>query len=189
MNAWISSASCARRKKAASAGAVRVKRGRVWQSRRMLKERIEEELSKAMRSRDALRLSVFRMLSAALRNREIEKRTKSGEGHDIPLTEDEILQVVRSEQKKRKDAIEGYEKGGRASSAEQERSEAEILSGLLPAELSDEEVAVIVAECAASLGVPSPKEFGKLMSLVMGRVGGRASGERVSSAVRRALGM
>ncbi len=153
----------------------------------MSKDVIEAELKAAMRGGDALRLSVFRMLSAALHNREIEKRTRSGEARDAPLTDEEVMQVVRAEMKKRRDAIEAYERGSRPEAAAKERAEADILSSLLPRELGDEELAAIAAEGKAALGAAVPQDFGKLVGWVMQRVHGRASGERVSAIVRRTL--
>lgn len=153
----------------------------------MRRDVIEAELKAAMRGGDALRLSVFRMLSAAIHNREIEKRTRSGEAKDTPLTDEEVAQVVRAELKKRRDAFDAYERGGRPAAAAQERAEAEMLSSLLPQELSDEEIAAIAAEGKAALGVATLQDFGKLMGWVMQRANGRASGERVSAIVKRAL--
>ncbi|MBI4132068.1 MAG: GatB/YqeY domain-containing protein [Candidatus Sungbacteria bacterium] len=154
----------------------------------MLKTQIDAALQQALKSRDALRLSAFRMLSAALHNREIEKRTKAGAGEDVPLTEEEIIQVIRSEVKKRHDAVEAYERGGRPDAAAKERAEADILSALLPAELSDSELLAFVAEGKVAIGAVSLKEFGKLMGWVMQRVGSRASGDRVSAIIKKELG-
>ncbi|MEK7245299.1 MAG: GatB/YqeY domain-containing protein [Pseudomonadota bacterium] len=84
----------------------------------MLKAQIESEITRALRTRDALRLSVFRMLSAAIHNREIEERTKRGTSE---LTEDNVVQVVRAELKKRREAEVAYAAGGRTEAAAQER--------------------------------------------------------------------
>ncbi len=150
----------------------------------MLKDQIDSELKQAMRSGDALRLSVFRMLSAALHNREIEKRTKSG---DASLTDEEAIQVARSELKKRKDAKEAYGAAGRAEAAQQEQEEAKIIASLLPAELSDGELLALIREGREALGAASPQEFGQLMGWVMSKAGTRATGERVSVLIRREL--
>ncbi len=155
----------------------------------MLKEQIESELKQALRSGEALRLSVFRMVSAALHNLEIEKRTKSGETRDAELTDAEATQVLRSELKKRKDAAEAYRAAGRSEAAAQERAEADIIASLLPQELSDEEIALLVQEGMQMLGVTSPKEFGQLMGWAISKIAGRASGERVRARIKRELGM
>lgn len=153
----------------------------------MLKAHIESALTQALKSGDELRLSVLRLLLAALHNREIERRTKSGEGRDIPLTEEEVLHVIRGEVKKRRDAIEAYERGGRVDAAARERQELAILSTFLPPELSDEELTKIVRDGQAATGAATEKDFGALMGWVMGQVKGRASGERVSAIVRKVL--
>lgn len=153
----------------------------------MLKERIALEMREAMRKGEALKLSVFRLLAAAVHNREIAERSKSGGGAEVSLGDAETIQVIRAELKKRRDAIEAYDQGGRPEAAAGERAEAEVLSAFLPQELSDAEIAALVAEGRTALGAASPNEFGRLMGWVMARVSGRASGERVGEIVRRAL--
>lgn len=155
----------------------------------MLKKQIEAELQQAMRSGEALRLSVFRMVSAALHNREIEKRTQSGEAKDAVLTDEEVIQALRSEWKKRKDAAEAYASAGRSEAAAQERREADMIAALLPQQLSDDAVGLLVREGMQTLGITSPKEFGQLMGWVMSKIAGRASGERVSACIKRELTM
>lgn len=153
----------------------------------MLREEINSQLKASLRGGDGLRLSVFRMLSAAIHNREIEQRTRAGSSGPGLLTDEDIMQVIRAELKKRRDAIEAYRRAGRDRQVEQESAEADMLSVLLPAELSDAELAALVAEGRALLGVADGKSFGTLMGWVMGRVKGRASGDRVASAVKRAF--
>ena len=154
----------------------------------MLREQIDAALRDAMKSQDELRRSVFRMLISSMHNREIEKRTKSASAHDESLTDEEIMQVIRSEAKKRKDAIDAYTQGGRQDAAERERAEANVLAALLPPELSDEELSKLVDQGIASTGATSVKEFGKVMGWVMGRVRGQAFGERISTIIRTRLG-
>lgn len=149
-----------------------------------LKEKIEGDLKEALRAKEELRLSTLRMVSAAIHNREIEKRTKTG---DSELTEEEAALVLRAEAKKRKDAAEGFEKGGRAEQAEKERQEGEIIQKYLPAELSDEDIEKIVQEVVAGLGEVTQKEFGRVMGEVMKKTRGQASGDRVSSAVKKVI--
>ena len=98
----------------------------------MLQERIESALRQALRERRELNLSVFRMLSAAIHNKEIEERTRRGEGRAVSLTDEEVIGVIRAEVKKRHDAAEAYARGGRPDAAERERSEAAILEAFLP---------------------------------------------------------
>lgn len=153
----------------------------------MLKDKIESEIKEALRAREELRLSVLRMLSSAIHNQEIEKRARSG-GAAPELSDEEIIRAIRSELKKRKDASQAYTKGGRAEAAKKEKAEAEILSAFLPREISDEELDEIISQAASALGKVSEKEFGKFMAWVMGRVKGRASGDRVADAVKKKLG-
>ncbi len=152
-----------------------------------LKEEIKAEMERALRSKDSLKLSVFRMLSSAIHNKEIEKRGKSGDSKDEALTEEEVTQVIRSELKKRKDAALAYEQGGRAESAVKEKTEGQILFRLLPAELADGEIIRIIGEGIKELGVGSPKELGKLMAWVMPRLKGQASGERVAKLIKERM--
>lgn len=149
------------------------------------KEKIQQDIKDAMRNKDELRLSVLRMLSAAMHNREIDKRTKSGEAE---LSEEEIIATIRSEVKKRKDAILEYEKGKRKDLAEKEASELKILETYLPLEMDDKEISKIVKEVISVLGVVTPRDFGRVMGEVMKKIKGQASGDRVSSEVKKLLG-
>lgn len=160
----------------------------------MLKQKIEESAKTALKRHEGDLVSTLRMLLAAIRNREIEKRTKlskKGEGADLEtaslLTDEEIMEVIRAEAKKRKDAIEGYEKGKRQEAADRERRELAILQSYLPQELSDEELEKIISEVVAGLGEVTEKDFGRVMGEVMKKVKGQASGDRVSGAVKKAI--
>lgn len=150
-----------------------------------LLNKIENDLKDALRAKEVLRLSVLRMVSAAIHNREIEKRSKTGSPE---LTDEEVIVVLRAEVKKRKDAAEGFEKGGRNDSAQKEKEEAQIIESYLPAGLPDEEIENIVKEVISGLGEVSMKDFGRVMGEVMKEIKGRASGDRVSAAVKKALG-
>ncbi|OGZ95621.1 MAG: hypothetical protein A3I44_03925 [Candidatus Sungbacteria bacterium RIFCSPLOWO2_02_FULL_51_17] len=161
-----------------------------------VKEKIEEDLVSAMKNRKELTLSVLRMLVAALRSRQTEKRTKCAKvgvatedlSRESELTEDEVLETLRSEAKKRKDAIEGFEKGGRADMAARERQELTVLGAYLPAELSDAELHAMVSEALLATGAGTMKDFGKVMGRVMAQAKNRVSGDRVSAAVKEMLG-
>lgn len=149
-----------------------------------LQQKLESELKDAMKAKKELKLSVLRMLSAALHNKEIEKRTR---GKEPELTEEETISVLRSELKKRKDAALGFAKGGRADMAKKEEDEAGIIASYLPSELSDEEIEKIIGEVISGLGEVSAKDFGKVIGEVMKRVKGRAAGDRVSAMVRKRI--
>jgi len=156
-----------------------------------LKEKIQQDTKEAMKAKEELRLSVLRMLSSAMHNREIEKRAK-GQGEE--LSEEEILAAIRSEMKKRKDSIAGYEKGGRKDLADKEIAEAKILEAYLPAEISDEEIEKTINEVLTNLGMQKPfdtaqgRDFGRVMGEVMKQIKGQASGDRVSATAKKILG-
>lgn len=159
-----------------------------------MRARIQNDIKEAMRSKDELRLSVLRMLSSAIHNRELEKRAKTGKAEE--LNEEEIVAVIRSESKKRRDAIVEFEKGNRKDLAEKELAELKILETYLPKEISDQEIEKIVREVVIQLGAVTEKpfdkaqgrDFGRVMGEAMKKIRGQASGDRVSGAVRRILG-
>src|SRR3989338_579317 len=170
----------------------------------IFRQKIEDDLKDAMRKKEELRLSVLRMLSAAIRNREIEKRTrlakasaeqaktsKTLEAKDLEkesrLIDEEVLAAIRSEAKKRKDAIHEYEKGGRKDLADKESAELKILEEYLPKEMDDDELEKIVIAAVKSAGASSTKDFGRVMGEVMKKTKGQASGDRVRDAVKKIL--
>jgi uncharacterized protein YqeY len=138
-------------------------------------DQVKSDLTGAMKAGEKERVGALRLVLSSL-----QLAVKEGE--------DDEVAVLRRERKRRLDAAEQYREGGRAELAEQEESEAELISGYLPAELSDDELDAIVTEAVAESGAVAPKEIGKVMSIVMPKVGGRADGKRVSAKVREALG-
>ena len=151
-----------------------------------LKDKITKDIKDAMRSKNELRLSVLRMLSSAIHNREIEKRAKTGKEEE--LNEEEVVATIRSETKKRRDAIVEFEKGGRKEMAEKEVAELKILEEYLPQEIADEELEKVVKEVVAGLGEVTQKDFGRIMGEVMKKIKGQAAGDRVSAAIKKLLG-
>ncbi len=149
-----------------------------------LAQQLAEDMKEAMKAGDAFRLSVIRMLSAALHNKMIENR---GRGQAAPMTDEEGTAVLRTEAKKRRDAALEFEKGGRRELAEKEKREITVIEKYLPAELSDEEVKKTVKEAVARLGA-GHNDFGRVMGEAMRTLKGRVSGERVGEVVRRVLG-
>jgi len=141
--------------------------------------RITADLTAAMKSRDAVRTSVLRGIKSDLKYREIEK----GE----PLTEADCQQVLRSAQKKRRDSIDAFERGGRADLVSKEKSELAIVTEYLPAELPEEELVKLVREAIAEAGATAPGDLGKVMKPAMTRVAGRAEGNRVRQIVTEQL--
>lgn len=145
-----------------------------------LKERIQEDLKAAMKSRDQLRLSVIRLAKAAITNLEIAR------GHE--LTDPETLEVLAKESKQRNDAINEYEKAGRNDIVNTLKEEIKILQEYLPAQLSEAEISQLVKEIIAELGATSKKEMGKVMSALMPKTKGRADGRIVNQIVNSLLG-
>lgn len=139
-------------------------------------ERIQADTASAMRNRDRERVGALRMLSS-----ELQKALKeSGDGVDETA-------VLQRERKRRVEAAEAYQEAGREDLAERERREAAIVDQYLPRQLSDEELGAIVGDAVARSGAASARDMGKVMSLVMPEVKGRADGKRVSAMVREKL--
>jgi uncharacterized protein len=138
-------------------------------------EQVKSDLAGAMKAGEKERVGALRLVLSSL-------QLAAKEGKD-----DEVA-VLRRERKRRLDAAEQYREGGRADLADQEEGEAELIAAYLPAELSDDELDAIVAEAVAESGASEAKDMGKVMSIAMPMVGGRADGKRVSARVREALG-
>jgi len=151
-----------------------------------MKEKIQADLTEAQKTRDELKVSTLRMLISAITNEEIAVRTREGKPRE--LTEEEIQKLVATEIKRRKEAIEGFTQGGNLEMAEKEKREMEILQSYLPEQLSGEELSKIVSETIAQIGAKGPQDFGKVMKEVMSKIKGRASGEIVSTEVKKQLG-
>jgi uncharacterized protein YqeY len=146
-----------------------------------LNDTIAAQITAAMKAKDAGRLSALRMLKAAIMNKGVEK------GRD--LDDAEVLQVVASLVKQRRDSIEQFEKAGRTDLVEKETGEVKILEEYLPPAASAEEIDAAVAAAIAETGAASPKDMGKVMKAVMPKLAGRnADGRAVNEAVRRKLG-
>src|ERR687895_182872 len=138
-----------------------------------LRERITNDLTTAMKAKDAARLSTLRMVKAAVQNREIEK---GGE-----LSEEETTKALQSMLKQRRDSVEQYEKAGRAELAEKERAEITVIEEYLPRAASREEIEQAVADAIAETGATSMKEMGAVMKAAQARLAGRnADGRTVS---------
>jgi len=145
-----------------------------------LLERLDGALVASMKARDAARTSALRLARAALQYREIDKRA--------PLEEADVLQVLGTLVKQRREAAEQFRAGNRAELAAKEEAEILILQEFLPAELAEGELRALVAEVVAQVGAQGSGDLGKVMSALMPRVRGRADGRKVNEAVRAALG-
>ena len=127
-----------------------------------------------MKARDRARVHALRLIAS-----ELQKAAKDGDADEV--------EVLQRERKRRLEAAEAYRDGGRAELAEAEKLEAEIIASYMPDQLSDEELGAIVGDAVAESGASSPKEMGKVMSMVMPQVKGRADGNRVSALVKEKL--
>jgi uncharacterized protein len=145
-----------------------------------LQEKIQSHLSDAMRSKDQLRLSVLRMMKTAVKNKEVEKMK--------PLEEAEVIAVLNTLVKQRKDSVEQFRKGSREELAQKEEAEIKIIEEYLPAAASDDEIRRAVEEAVQETGAASMKDMGKVMKATMGRLAGKTvDGSRVSQFVKEKL--
>jgi uncharacterized protein len=147
-----------------------------------LQKRIDDDLKDAMRAKDAARLSVLRLLKAALKNAAIEKVGADGE-----LNEADAVAVIRKQVKQRQDSIESFEKGGRPELAQKERAEIAVLNNYLPQPLGDEELQKIVSETIAEVGATTRAQMGGVMKALQPKIAGRADGKTLSAEVARQL--
>jgi len=147
-----------------------------------IQEEIDADLKDAMRSRDAERLSVLRMVKSALTNAAIEKRGVTG-----GLADSEAVGVIRKQVKQRRDSIESFEKGGRPELAAKERKEIEFLTEYLPQPLEEDEINQLVKDAIAEAGATSKAQMGAVMKIVTEKAEGRVEGKKLSQAVQKAL--
>jgi len=150
-----------------------------------LKDRIKSDITETMKAREEAKLSTLRMVLSALQNAEV-----AGD-EAIVLTDDQAIAVLRSEAKKRAESAQIYADAGRTDAATKERSEQAIIEAYLPAAMSDEDVAKIVAEevaNAAAAGATGGKAMGAVVKAVRERVGASADGGKIAALVKSALG-
>ena len=151
-----------------------------------LDQEIRNDARQAIKEKEELRSSVLRMLTSALEDKEREKRYKHGQGAGS-LSEEEVLEAVSYEAKKRKEAIIGFEKGGRPEMAEKEKKELEILQKYLPEQLSEEKIKELTKEAIKESGAETIQDIGKVMKELMPKLKGRADGGLVNGIVRELL--
>ena len=142
-------------------------------------ERLQAEVTAAMKQRQKQRLGILRMIQAAIKQVEVDERRE--------LTEDDVLKVVGSYARKVKDQLAGARDGGREELADAAAAELVIVNEFLPAELTDTELEAVVREVVADVGATSLQDLGKVMKAAMPKVAGRADGNRVSALVRQML--
>lgn len=146
-----------------------------------LKDRLQADLTESMKARDELRTATLRMVLTAIGTEEV-----AGKAARV-LSGDEELKVLAREAKKRREAAEAFRSGGAEERAAREVAEEEVLATYLPAQLSDAELAELVAAAVQETGAEGPQAMGAVMKVVNPQVAGRAEGGRVAAAVRAAL--
>lgn len=147
-----------------------------------LEQRLHDDLTAAIRSRDEVASSTLRMALTAV-------KTEAVSGAEArELSDADVIAVLGREAKKRRESATAYDDAHRPELADRERAELAVLEGYLPAQLSDAELAELVAAAVAETGADSPKAMGSVMKVLTPRIAGRADGGRVAAAVRTALG-
>ncbi|WP_199487239.1 GatB/YqeY domain-containing protein [Actinomadura spongiicola] len=146
-----------------------------------LKEKLETDLSAAMKARDEVRTRTLRMALTAVKNEEVAGKQSRA------LSDEDVVRVLTREAKKRREAAAAFGDAGREEQAQAERAEGEVLEGYLPAQLGDEELAALVADAIAETGAAGPRAMGQVMKVVNPKVSGRAEGGRVAAEVKRQL--
>ena len=144
-----------------------------------LKARLAEEMQAAMRARERVRLGALRLLATSVKNREVELRH--------PLSDDEFVEIAQREIKRRREAIESYDKAGRPDRAALEREEQDVLEAYVPAGLSEQEIEALVDDAIAATGASTAGDMGRVMGSVMSKAKGRADGKAVQALVRARL--
>ena len=144
-----------------------------------LTQDLEEGFKKALKTQDKMRLSALRMLRAALKNKEIERRGK--------LEDPEIISVIKGLIRQGKEAVEQFEKGGRSDLSEKEKAEIEIFSGFLPVQATPLEIEESIDQIILELKASGIKDMGKVMKAAMTRLAGRAEGQTIQAIVKQRL--
>jgi len=161
-----------------------------------LKEKINQDFKDAFKAKEELKVSVLRMLSSSLKNKEMEKRSKLVKtgttdeavlAKESQLLDEEVLQTIGTEAKKRKDSIKQFQDGGRPELAAQEEKELAILSVYLPEQMGEEEVRKIIVESIKEAGASGAQDLGKVMKVLMPKVKGKADGGMVNKIVKEEL--
>jgi uncharacterized protein len=144
-----------------------------------LKEKITEDMKAAMRAKDSEKLGAIRLLTAAMKQKEVDER--------VELTDAMVLAIVEKQIKQRKDSIAAYQSANRADLAAKEQFEVDVLSVYLPAQMSDAEIQAAVTQAVAQTGAAGPQDMGKLMGVLKPMLAGKADMGKVSALVKAAL--
>lgn len=162
----------------------------------MLKEKLQQDIKEALKSGDSEKRTLLGMVLSEIKNREFEKRSKLSKTETDPqkleanskLNDEEIIEVLSSEIKKRKEAAESYIKGGRKDLAEKEEKELAVLMSYMPEQMQEDKLREIVKNTLSDLGLKDIKDMGRAIGAVMAQVKGRADGQTVSRIVKEELG-
>ena len=146
-----------------------------------IKETLQKDLTEAIRGRDEITSGTIRMVLTAITNEEV-----AGKEARV-LSDEEVITVLSREGKKRREAAEAFENAGRADKSALEKSEGEVIAKYLPAQLSEADIAAIIADAIASTGAQGPGDMGKVMGAVKPKIAGKADGGLVSALVKAAL--
>jgi len=146
-----------------------------------IKEQLKKDLTEAIRGRDEITSGTIRMVLTAITNEEV-----AGKEARV-LSDEEVITVLSREGKKRREAAEAFENAGRADKSALEKSEGEVIAKYLPAQLSEADIAAIIAEAITSTGAQGPGDMGKVMGAVKPKIAGKADGGLVSALVKAAL--
>ncbi|MCX5826829.1 MAG: GatB/YqeY domain-containing protein [Syntrophus sp. (in: bacteria)] len=144
-----------------------------------LNKKIEQEMIKAAKAKEKIRLSALRMMKNAIHNKEIDLKRE--------VTEAEFLQVLAAMVKQRKDSIEQFEKGGRMDLVEKETSELKVVQEFMPQQFSEEDLTAAIEKAIQETGAASPRDMGKVMKALVPVISGRADGKVVSEKVKARL--
>jgi uncharacterized protein YqeY len=150
----------------------------------MLRERLREELKTAMKSRDQRRTSTLRLINAALKDRDIAARSRND---TAGIGEDDILQMLQTMVRQRRESIALYEQGGRKDLAQQEREEIAIIEGFMPQQLSAEEIGALAMAIIAEVGASGVKDMGRVMALIKERYAGRMDFAKAAAIIKQLL--
>lgn len=145
-----------------------------------IKDRIQDDLKAAMKSGDTRRREILRLLMAAFKQVEVDRR--------VTLSDEDVTGLLITEAKKRRESIDEMTRAGRTELVAQEQYELEVIEGYLPRQLSRDEIERIVGEAIAATGAAGPKDMGRVMGAVMPRLRGQADGKLVNEVVRQKLG-
>ena len=145
-----------------------------------LKTQIQEDIKSAMKAKEAFKLATLRLLSAAMKQKEVDER--------VDLDDAAVLTIIEKLIKQRKDSISQFEKAGRQDLVDAEKNELDILAAYLPAQMSDTEITAAIDAAIASTGAAGPKDMGKLMGVLKPQLAGKADMGKVSALVKAKLG-